>query len=129
MTYRQPTMKAARREEWSYHVTGPRRRSSTHGKPYQVVTTEAFLELAHQVQALTGMIQAIIPYIPQLAQTMTPPRSEPQRPPTNQEGSREYSAPARPGPTEQNPPEARFETPSIVPEKSTTPHPGMEHTP
>ncbi|RWW84950.1 hypothetical protein BHE74_00006418 [Ensete ventricosum] len=33
----------------------------------QVVTTEAFLGLAHQVQALTGMIQAIVLYIPQLA--------------------------------------------------------------
>ncbi|RRT65407.1 hypothetical protein B296_00021919 [Ensete ventricosum] len=30
----------------------------------QVVTAEVFLGLAHQVQALTGMIQAIVPYIP-----------------------------------------------------------------
>ncbi|RWW11398.1 hypothetical protein GW17_00024990 [Ensete ventricosum] len=33
-----------------------------------IVTTEAFLGLAQQVQTLTGMIQAIVPYIPQLAQ-------------------------------------------------------------
>ncbi|RZS19014.1 hypothetical protein BHM03_00051351 [Ensete ventricosum] len=49
-------------------------------------------------------------------------------PPTNQGGSREHSVPTRPGPTEQNPPEARFETHSIVPEKLTTPHLGEEHT-
>ncbi|RZR78557.1 hypothetical protein BHM03_00003976 [Ensete ventricosum] len=30
------------------------------------VSTEAFLGLSHQVQALTGMIQTIIPHIPQL---------------------------------------------------------------
>ncbi|RZS11563.1 hypothetical protein BHM03_00042901 [Ensete ventricosum] len=80
----------------------------------QVVTTEAFLGLAHQVQALTGMIQAIVPYIPQLAQATAPPRPEPQRGPTNQEGSREPPAPARPGPTEPSPPETRSETPSIL---------------
>ncbi|RWW49987.1 hypothetical protein BHE74_00043799 [Ensete ventricosum] len=33
-----------------------------------VVTTEAFLGLAQQVRTLTGMIQAIVPYIPQLVQ-------------------------------------------------------------
>ncbi|RRT51274.1 hypothetical protein B296_00050065 [Ensete ventricosum] len=33
-----------------------------------VVTAEAFLGLTQQVRTLTGMIQAIIPYIPQLAQ-------------------------------------------------------------
>ncbi|RZR71360.1 hypothetical protein BHM03_00004838 [Ensete ventricosum] len=53
------------------------------GHTSQVVTAEAFLRLAHQVQALTRMIQVIIPYIPQLAQTTTPLRPEPQRPPTN----------------------------------------------
>ncbi|RRT49130.1 hypothetical protein B296_00024982 [Ensete ventricosum] len=53
------------------------------GYTSQVVTAEAFLRLAHQVQALTRMIQVIIPYIPQLAQTTAPLRPEPQRPPTN----------------------------------------------
>ncbi|RWW80984.1 hypothetical protein BHE74_00010648 [Ensete ventricosum] len=33
-----------------------------------VVTAEAFLGLAQQVRTLTGIIQAIVPYIPQLAQ-------------------------------------------------------------
>ncbi|RZS28342.1 hypothetical protein BHM03_00061925 [Ensete ventricosum] len=36
-----------------------------------VVTTEAFLSLTQQVRTLTGMIQAIVPYIPQLAQAPT----------------------------------------------------------
>ncbi|RZS22803.1 hypothetical protein BHM03_00055646 [Ensete ventricosum] len=36
-----------------------------------VVTTEAFLGLTQQVRTLTGMIQAIVPYIPQLAQAPT----------------------------------------------------------
>ncbi|RZR83740.1 hypothetical protein BHM03_00010469 [Ensete ventricosum] len=35
-----------------------------------VVTAEAFLGLAQQVRTLTGMIQAIVPYIPQLAQAL-----------------------------------------------------------
>ncbi|RRT59337.1 hypothetical protein B296_00024024 [Ensete ventricosum] len=93
----------------------------------QVVTTEAFLGLTHQVQALTEMIQAIVPYIPQLTQATTPHRSEPQRGPTNQEGSREPPAPTQPGPIEPSPPETRSETPSIVLEKSTAPHLRIEH--
>ncbi|RRT42712.1 hypothetical protein B296_00037407 [Ensete ventricosum] len=36
-----------------------------------VVTTKAFLSLTQQVQTLTGMIQVIVPYIPQLAQAPT----------------------------------------------------------
>ncbi|RRT55487.1 hypothetical protein B296_00041120 [Ensete ventricosum] len=44
----------------------------------QAVSSEAFLGLSHEVQALTEMIQAIIPHIPQLTQTMAPPQSEPQ---------------------------------------------------
>ncbi|RZS29033.1 hypothetical protein BHM03_00062700 [Ensete ventricosum] len=36
-----------------------------------VVTTEVFLGLTQQVRALTGMIQSIVPYIPQLAQAPT----------------------------------------------------------
>ncbi|RRT38068.1 hypothetical protein B296_00052599 [Ensete ventricosum] len=90
----------------------------------QAITVEAILGLAHQVQALMGMIQAIIHHIPQLAQTTTPPQLEPQRPPTNQGRSWEHSASARPGPMEQNPPEARSKTPSIIPEKSTAPYLG-----
>ncbi|RRT56101.1 hypothetical protein B296_00024247 [Ensete ventricosum] len=40
-----------------------------------IVTTEAFLGLTQQVQTLTGMIQAIIPYVPQLAQALAHERS------------------------------------------------------
>ncbi|RWW41556.1 hypothetical protein BHE74_00052968 [Ensete ventricosum] len=40
-----------------------------------VMTTEAFLGFTQQVQTLTGMIQAIVPYIPQLAQTLTHQRT------------------------------------------------------
>ena len=36
------------------------------GQP--IVLAEAFLSLTHQVQALIGMMQTIIPLIPQLAQ-------------------------------------------------------------
>ncbi|RWW27489.1 hypothetical protein GW17_00008078, partial [Ensete ventricosum] len=37
-----------------------------------VVTTEAFLGLTNQVQALGGMVQTIIPYLPQFIQSITP---------------------------------------------------------
>ncbi|RRT51958.1 hypothetical protein B296_00021086 [Ensete ventricosum] len=36
-----------------------------------VVTTEAFLGLTNQVQALAGMVQTIVPYLPQLIQSTT----------------------------------------------------------
>ncbi|RWW81318.1 hypothetical protein BHE74_00010297 [Ensete ventricosum] len=41
-----------------------------------IVTTEAFLGLTQQVQTLTGMIQAIIPYVPQLAQALAHQRPD-----------------------------------------------------
>ncbi|RZS13818.1 hypothetical protein BHM03_00045434 [Ensete ventricosum] len=41
-----------------------------------VVTTEAFLGLTQQVQTLVGMIQAIVPYIPQLAQALVHQRPD-----------------------------------------------------
>ncbi|RZS04341.1 hypothetical protein BHM03_00034666 [Ensete ventricosum] len=37
-----------------------------------VVTAEAFLCLTNQVQALVGMVQTIVPYLPQLMQSVTP---------------------------------------------------------
>ncbi|KAJ8513372.1 hypothetical protein OPV22_003806 [Ensete ventricosum] len=36
-----------------------------------VVTAEAFLGLTNQVQALAGMVQTIVPYMPQLIQSVT----------------------------------------------------------
>ncbi|RWW36791.1 hypothetical protein BHE74_00058158 [Ensete ventricosum] len=47
-----------------------------------VVTTEAFLGLTSQVQALTGMVQTIVPYLPKLMHSIThqpaPPTAHPQ---------------------------------------------------
>ncbi|RWW17499.1 hypothetical protein GW17_00018565 [Ensete ventricosum] len=94
-----------------------------------MVPAEVFFDLAHQVQALDGMIQAIIPHIPQLTQMTAPPQPEPQRPPINQGGSREHSVPVRHGPAAPNPPETRSEASSIVLEKSATPYLEVEHTP
>ncbi|RWW79780.1 hypothetical protein BHE74_00011927, partial [Ensete ventricosum] len=37
-----------------------------------VVMAEAFLDLTNQVQALAGMVQTIVPYLPQLIQSVTP---------------------------------------------------------
>ncbi|RWW72375.1 hypothetical protein BHE74_00019827 [Ensete ventricosum] len=42
-----------------------------------VVIAEAFLSFTHQVQALAGMMQVIIPHIPQLMQSTTPQQSAP----------------------------------------------------
>ncbi|RZS23529.1 hypothetical protein BHM03_00056483 [Ensete ventricosum] len=36
-----------------------------------IVTTEAFLGLTSQVQALAGMVQTIVPYLPQLIHSVT----------------------------------------------------------
>ncbi|RWW67870.1 hypothetical protein BHE74_00024662, partial [Ensete ventricosum] len=47
--------------------------------PPPIVSNEAFLGPSNQVHALTGMIQAIIPHIPQLAQSAAPLQSEPQQ--------------------------------------------------
>ncbi|RZR81106.1 hypothetical protein BHM03_00007266 [Ensete ventricosum] len=46
-----------------------------------VVTREAFQGLTNQVQAISGMLQAIVPYIPQLAQqpSSRPPATPPPR--------------------------------------------------
>ncbi|RRT64813.1 hypothetical protein B296_00007205 [Ensete ventricosum] len=47
-----------------------------------VVIAEAFLSFTHQVQALAGMMQVIIPHIPQLMQSATPQQSAPSRHPS-----------------------------------------------
>ncbi|RZR75400.1 hypothetical protein BHM03_00056535 [Ensete ventricosum] len=46
-----------------------------------MVTTEAFLGLTSQVQALAGMVQTIIPYLPQLVHSMTHQSTPPAAPP------------------------------------------------
>ncbi|RWW36996.1 hypothetical protein BHE74_00057942 [Ensete ventricosum] len=60
-----------------------------------MVSTEAFLGLTHQVQALAGMMQTIIPHIPQLMQMLAshqlvapwqaPQQGVPQSPPVRRE--------------------------------------------
>ncbi|RRT32642.1 hypothetical protein B296_00043213 [Ensete ventricosum] len=45
-----------------------------------MVTTEAFLGLTSQVQALAGMVQTIIPYLPQLVHSMTHQSAPPAAP-------------------------------------------------
>ncbi|RRT74119.1 hypothetical protein B296_00001691 [Ensete ventricosum] len=65
--------------------------SSTTLEPNQL-TTEAILGLTHQVQALAGMMQTIIPYIPQLVRPMVPQQSTPWQAP--QQG-RPQSPPAQ----------------------------------
>ncbi|RZS26974.1 hypothetical protein BHM03_00060397 [Ensete ventricosum] len=42
-----------------------------------VVTAEAFLGLTNQVQALADMVQTIVPYLPQLIQSVTPQSAPP----------------------------------------------------
>ncbi|RRT32358.1 hypothetical protein B296_00057787, partial [Ensete ventricosum] len=46
-----------------------------------MVTTEAFLGLTSQVQALAGMVQTIIPYLPQLVQSIAHQSAPPAAPP------------------------------------------------
>ncbi|RRT62848.1 hypothetical protein B296_00022022 [Ensete ventricosum] len=43
-----------------------------------VITAEAFLGLTSQVQALAGMVHTIVPYLPQLVHSTTPPAAPPQ---------------------------------------------------
>ncbi|RZS12266.1 hypothetical protein BHM03_00043688 [Ensete ventricosum] len=42
-----------------------------------VITAEAFLGLTNQVQALAGMMQTIVPYLPQLIHLVTPQSAPP----------------------------------------------------
>ncbi|KAJ8510676.1 hypothetical protein OPV22_001110 [Ensete ventricosum] len=46
-----------------------------------MVTVEAFLGLTSQVQALAGMVQTIVPYLPQLAYSMAHQSAPPAAPP------------------------------------------------
>ncbi|RWV77878.1 hypothetical protein GW17_00061237 [Ensete ventricosum] len=94
-----------------------------------MVSAEVFLGLSHQVQALSGMMLAIIPHIPQLTQMLAPPQLEPQQLHTTLDGSREHAAPVRHGLAAQDlTQETRSEAPSLVPEKSATPHLEVEHS-
>ncbi|RWW63586.1 hypothetical protein BHE74_00029219, partial [Ensete ventricosum] len=84
------------------------------------VSTEAFLGPSYQVQALTGMIQAIIP---QLTQTMAPPQSEPNNRIQTKAALRNTRCPVRHGPVVQDlPQETRSEAPLLALEKSALHH-------
>ncbi|RWW12485.1 hypothetical protein GW17_00023845 [Ensete ventricosum] len=75
-------------------INNPRFFLSTINPEPPVITTEAFLSLTHQVQALVGMMQAIVPNISQLklsvmpqqlAPLPTPQQIQPQSPSTREE--------------------------------------------
>ncbi|RZR97827.1 hypothetical protein BHM03_00027082 [Ensete ventricosum] len=77
------------------------------------VTTEAFLGLTQQVRTLTGMIQAIVPYIPQLAQAPTHQHPHVPRQTVHQEAPQSRpSQGEHPGGTPHPPVEATIENPN-----------------
>ncbi|RWW25439.1 hypothetical protein GW17_00010206 [Ensete ventricosum] len=55
-----------------------------------MVTAEAFLGLTSQVQALAGMVQTIIPYLPQLVHSMAHQSAPPAAPPQTDSTSTPY---------------------------------------
>ncbi|RRT44655.1 hypothetical protein B296_00015929 [Ensete ventricosum] len=84
-----------------------------------VVTTEAFLGLTSQVQALVGMVQTIVPYLPQLIQSTT----QQSAPPTTFSQTKSFVAPNRETQLEAEPPqrqvaEAHPASPIVVPARS-----------
>ncbi|RRT35782.1 hypothetical protein B296_00051491 [Ensete ventricosum] len=84
-----------------------------------VVTAEAFLGLTSQVRALTGMVQTIVPYLPQLIQSPTQ-QSAPQTTFSQTESS---VAPNRETQLEAEPPqcqvaEAHTASPTAAPARS-----------
>ncbi|RZS13543.1 hypothetical protein BHM03_00045152 [Ensete ventricosum] len=84
-----------------------------------VVTTEAFLDLTNQVQALAGMMQIIVPYLPQLIQSATHQSA----PPTVFMQTESLVAPNRETPLEAEPPqrqvaEAHAASPTAAPARS-----------
>ncbi|RZS20764.1 hypothetical protein BHM03_00053318 [Ensete ventricosum] len=79
-----------------------------------VVTTEAFLGLTQQVQALIGMIEAIVPCIPQLAQAPTHQLPHVPRQAVREEAPQSRSSQGEhPGGAPRPPVEAAIENPNI----------------
>ncbi|RWW55536.1 hypothetical protein BHE74_00037826 [Ensete ventricosum] len=88
-----------------------------------VVSIEVFLGLTHQVQALVGMIHAIIPHILQLAQPTTFLQPNNQQQWVSHASLREDLAPPRVDPTALvDPPKNRSDVPIATPRGSAT-HP------
>ncbi|RWV99993.1 hypothetical protein GW17_00037067, partial [Ensete ventricosum] len=84
-----------------------------------VVTAEAFLGLTSQVQALAGMVQTIVPYLPQLMQSPT----QQSAPPTAFSQTESPVAPNRETQLEAEPPqrqvaEAHTASPTAAPARS-----------
>ncbi|RRT84646.1 hypothetical protein B296_00011506 [Ensete ventricosum] len=84
-----------------------------------VVTGEAFLGLTHQVHALAGMVQTIVPYLPQLIQLITP-QPTPQPTPLRVESPAAPIREDQPDVEGQRRPttEARSNSPVIIPTRS-----------
>ncbi|RWW58154.1 hypothetical protein BHE74_00035011 [Ensete ventricosum] len=84
-----------------------------------MVTTEAFLGLTSQVQALAGMVQTIVPYLPQLVHSTAHQSAPPAAPPQ----TKSPAAPNRGVPPEVEPPqpqvaEAHAASPTPTPARS-----------
>ncbi|RWW19052.1 hypothetical protein GW17_00016927 [Ensete ventricosum] len=89
-----------------------------------IVTTEAFLGLTSQVQALAGMVQTIVPYLPQLIHSATHQSA----PPTAFPQTESPVAPNRETPLEAEPPQ-RQAVPPFTPEIQGKPLPATFRLP
>ncbi|RWV88212.1 hypothetical protein GW17_00049718 [Ensete ventricosum] len=78
------------------------------------VTAEAFLGLTSQVQALAGMVQTIIPYLPQLMHSTAHQSAPPAAPP-------QIESPA--APNRGVPPEVELPQPQVVEARAASPTP------
>ncbi|RRT73113.1 hypothetical protein B296_00012599 [Ensete ventricosum] len=80
------------------------------------VTAEAFLSLTSQVQALAGMVQTIVPYLPQLAHSMAHQSAPPATPPqTESPAAPNRGIPPDVGPPQPQVVEARVASPTPTP--------------
>ncbi|RZS02931.1 hypothetical protein BHM03_00033034 [Ensete ventricosum] len=78
------------------------------------VTAEAFLGLTSQVQALAGMVQTIVPYLPQLMHSTAHQSAPPAAPP-------QIESPA--APNRGVPPEVELPQPQVVEARAASPTP------
>ncbi|RZR75429.1 hypothetical protein BHM03_00057068 [Ensete ventricosum] len=100
-------------------LTGPGFPSPASNPASFRVTIEAFLGLTNQVQALAGMVQTIVPYLPQLVHSMAHQSASPAAPPQTESPA----APNRGIPPDVEPPqpqvvEARAASPTPTPTRS-----------
>ncbi|RZR85613.1 hypothetical protein BHM03_00012631 [Ensete ventricosum] len=84
-----------------------------------MVTTEAFLGLTSQVQALAGMVQTIVPYLPQLVHLMAHQSAPPAAPPqTESPAAPNWGVPPDIEPPQPQVAEARAASPTPTPARS-----------